>query len=83
MYILLLCGSIYAFSQSYEKKNNQISGLNARQFHKFWKVESESPDYKVTFRGDTVEIVSPKGWLLTRNIRTTYGNARSGATEYS
>ena len=54
MYILLLCGSIYAFSQSYEKKNNQISGLNARQFHKFWKVESESPDYKVTYRGDTV-----------------------------
>ena len=50
MYILLLCGSIYAFSQSYEKKNNQISGLNARQFHKFCKVESESPDYKVTFR---------------------------------
>lgn len=66
MYILLLCGSIYAFSQSYEKKNNQISGLNARQFHKFWKVESESPDYKVTFRGDTVEIVSPKGLTLWR-----------------
>ena len=66
MYILLLCGSIYAFSQSYEKKNNQISGLNARQFHKYWKVESESPDYKVTFRGDTAEIVSPKGLTLWR-----------------
>ncbi|WP_044262380.1 exo-rhamnogalacturonan lyase family protein [Bacteroides timonensis] len=66
MYILLLCGSIYAFSQSYEEKNNLISGLNARQFHKFWKVESESPDYKVTFRGDTVEIVSPKGLTLWR-----------------
>ena len=24
MYILLLCGSIYAFSQSYKKKNYQI-----------------------------------------------------------
>lgn len=58
MYILLLCGSIYAFS--HEEKNNLISGLNTRQFHKYWKVESESPDYKVTFRGDTAEIVSPK-----------------------
>ncbi len=34
----------------------KTSGLNARQFHKYWKVESESPDYKVTFRGDTAEI---------------------------
>lgn len=37
-------------------QDNKTSGLNARQFHKYWKVESESPDYKVTFRGDTAEI---------------------------
>lgn len=47
-------------------QDNKVSGLNARQFHKYWKVESESPDYKVTFRGDTAEIVSPKGLTLWR-----------------
>lgn len=47
-------------------QDRQVSGLNARQFNKYWKVESESPDYKVTFRGDTVEIVSPKGLTLWR-----------------
>ena len=34
--------------------------------HKYWKVESESPDYKVTFQGDTAEILSPKGLTLWR-----------------
>ena len=47
-------------------QNNKVSGLNARQFHKYWKVESESPDYKVTFQGDTAEILSPKGFTLWR-----------------
>ncbi len=47
-------------------QDNQVSGLNVRQFHKYWKVESESPDYKVTFIGDTAEIVSPKGLTLWR-----------------
>lgn len=47
-------------------QDNKTSGLNARQFHKYWKVESESPDYKVTFRGDTAEILSPKGLTLWR-----------------
>ena len=41
-------------------QDNRVSGLNSRQFTKYWKVESESPDYKVTFQGDTAEIVSPK-----------------------
>ena len=47
-------------------QDNKTSGLNARQFHKYWKVESESPDYKVTFRGDTAEILSSKGLTLWR-----------------
>lgn len=47
-------------------QDNKVSGLNARQFHKYWKVESESPDYKVTFVGDTAEILSPKGLTLWR-----------------
>ena len=46
-------------------QNNKVSGLNARQFHKYWKVESDSPDYKVTFQGDTAEILSPKGLTLS------------------
>ena len=46
--------------------NAAESGLNKRQFNKFWRVESESPDYRVTFRGDTCEILSPKGLTLWR-----------------
>lgn len=42
------------------------SGLNKRQFAKYWQVESEAPDYRVSFRGDTCEIVSPKGLTLWR-----------------
>ena len=42
------------------------SGLNKRQFAKFWQVESESPEYKVSFKGDTCEILSPKGLTLWR-----------------
>lgn len=46
--------------------NGTMSGLNAKQFHKYWKIESESPDYKVSFQGDTVEILSPKGLTMWR-----------------
>ena len=42
------------------------SGLNSREFKKYWQVESESPDYQVTFRGDTCELLSPKGLTLWR-----------------
>lgn len=42
------------------------SGLNSRLFKKYWTVESESPDYRVTFRGDTCELLSPKGLTLWR-----------------
>ena len=42
------------------------SGLNSRQFSKYWQVESESPDYRVSFQGDTCEIVAPKGLTLWR-----------------
>lgn len=41
-----------------------ISGLNEKQFGRYWQVESESPDYKVTFAGDTCEVTSPKGLTL-------------------
>lgn len=47
-------------------QENLTSGLNAKQFDKYWKVESESPAYKVKFFGDTVEITAPKGLTLWR-----------------
>ena len=50
-----LCLSFFFLSLlPLKAQDNQVSGLNARQFHKYWKVESESPDYKVTFRGDSI-----------------------------
>ena len=49
------------------------SALNSRQFKKFWFVESESPDYRVTFRGDTCEMLSPKGLTLWRKQRMHEG----------
>ena len=43
-----------------------ISALNADDFAAFWQIESESPDYQLTFRHDTVEIRAPKGLTLWR-----------------
>lgn len=62
-FLWLLCILVWGVCKAEEKN---ISGLNSKQFHKYWKVESESPDYKVTFMGDTVEIHSPKGLTLWR-----------------
>lgn len=42
------------------------SGLNQKEFHKYWRVESEAPDYQVSFSSDTCEIVAPKGLTLWR-----------------
>ncbi len=55
--LLLLCLALPIQAQS---------GLNKKSFTKFWRVESESPDYKVSFLGDTCELVSPKGLTLWR-----------------
>jgi len=49
------------------------SGLNKRQFSKYWRVESEAADYQVTFRGDTCEILSPKGLTLWRKDKMRQG----------
>ncbi len=46
---------------------SQPSALNARQFDKYWMVEAEAPDSRVTFIGsDTCEILAPKGLTLWR-----------------
>lgn len=41
------------------------SALNAREFNKYWRIESEGP-YKLSFKGDTAEITAPKGLSLWR-----------------
>lgn len=45
--------------------NPATSGLNAKEFKKYWVVESEGP-YNVTFRGDTAEFTAPKGLSVWR-----------------
>lgn len=42
-----------------------VSGLNAKQFNKYWIMESEGP-CTATFRGDTAEFVAPKGLSVWR-----------------
>lgn len=42
-------------------------GLNEKEFSSRWTVESESPDYSVTFVDGACEIVSPKGLTLWYN----------------
>lgn len=59
--VLLLCCPLVFKAQS-----GSVSGLDKAKFSKYWKIESESPDYKVSFSGDTCEIVSPKGLTLWR-----------------
>ena len=44
------------------------SGLNKKDFSKFWFVESESPDYTVKFLSDTCELTAPKGLTLWRKL---------------
>lgn len=43
------------------------SDLSKKSFGKYWRIESESNDYKVWFLGDTVEITAPEGLTLWRN----------------
>lgn len=49
-----------------QNTDKPVSGLNEREFKKYWQAESESPDYKLNFLGDTLEIVAPKGFTLWR-----------------
>ena len=60
----VLCSAVASFGQS---------GLNSREFKKYWQVESESQDYRVTFRGDTCELLSPKGLTLWRKEKMRQG----------
>lgn len=43
------------------------SCLTQAEFSRHWTIESESPDYRVTFLHDTLEVTSPKGMTIWRN----------------
>ena len=43
-----------------------VSGLNARDFDRYWRVEAEDSATRVSFMGDTADIVAPKGLTLWR-----------------
>lgn len=70
-FCLLLFVAIALLPDATYAKNSGVSGLSSRQFDKFWRIESESPDYKLSFSGDTTEIVAPKGLTLWRKEKMT------------
>lgn len=47
-------------------EHNTISGLDKKNFKKYWIIESEDPEYNVSFSNDTCEIIAPKGLTLWR-----------------
>lgn len=53
-------------AKGYTAQAQVASGLNAGEFNKYWKVESEAPDYRIAFLNDTVEVSAPKGLTLWR-----------------
>lgn len=61
-----LAGLLLCCPLAFKAQSGTISGLDKAKFNKYWKIESESPDYRVSFSGDTCEIVSPKGLTLWR-----------------
>lgn len=63
-FIFTLC--LVHFSITADAQATSISGLNSKEFKQYWKIESESPDYRIAFLHDTLEIVAPKGLTLWR-----------------
>lgn len=67
-YLVPLLASLFssqALISAAEKVPDSVSGLNAKEFNKYWKIESEGP-CSVSFRGDTAEFVAPKGLSVWR-----------------
>lgn len=62
IFVILLLNLLFFFGVQAQEP----SGLNSSEFGRYWKVESESPDYKVMFCGDTVDIIAPKGLTMWR-----------------
>ena len=49
--------------------------LDERSFRKYWTVESESPDYRVSFDDNVCELLAPKGLTLWYNLPVEAGMA--------
>lgn len=66
--VVLILAMTFPFAGHTAEKHITIlnSDLNKKDFNKFWKIESESPDYKLNFLGDTLEITAPEGITLWR-----------------
>ena len=62
IYLLLL----FILGISFCSRAQSVSGLSKREFSKYWRIESESPDYRLSFYGDTADIIAPKGLTLWR-----------------
>lgn len=62
--VLLLGAGIAWLLSGYEQ---YPEGLGWKAFDSCWTVESESPDYRVEFVGEGVEITAPKGLTLWYN----------------
>ena len=65
--VAILIAALAVVATNTYAQSDAPSGLNKKEFKRYWTVESEAPDYKVSFDADTVEIVSPKGLTLWRN----------------
>ena len=59
--VLLLGAGLAWLLSGYQKYN---APLNARSFDIYWMVESESPDYHVSFIYGAVELLAPKGLTM-------------------
>ncbi len=57
--VMMACGAV-AWAAG-----KPVSGLNAKEFNKYWRLESEGK-CKVSFCGDTAEFVAPKGLSVWR-----------------
>lgn len=65
-YIRIICASAMLLQSVVALADvSNPSGLNAKDFNKYWKIESEGP-CQVTFCGDTAEFVAPKGLSVWR-----------------
>lgn len=65
--VAILIAALAVVATNTYAQSDAPSGLSKKEFKRYWTVESEAPDYKVSFDADTVEIVSPKGLTLWRN----------------
>lgn len=67
MRLLLLLSLLTVIGFATAQTTTLSSCLDAKDFASHWTIESESPDYKVSNIGDTLEVVAPKGLTLWRN----------------